>query len=734
MDRAVLNFLLRHLAKGRLSVFLFHKVPNQYNPMTPLDLDLQTFTNIIDFIEHYFNVIPLNDGVASIKSGYLPERSACITFDDGYPGWMQGVVPVLERRNLHATFFITSGQLSGAAMWHERVVCAVRCAIGHTLHLPGFGLPPLSIASVSDRQKTSSLVEDFLKYQPQPLRDELIQRLEQVVGVSAAAVPKMAVSDLRALHSRGFGIGAHTINHPILTLCDEEQAVHEIGAVREELSSIVGGNVKSFAYPNGRPITDFNADHVRMVERAGYTSAVTTQWGSACIHTPVFQIPRFTPWGPRPINMALQLARNLLIRPRLIPRRQTRSVKVMFVENGAGFGGAVVALQTLLAHLPPEKLTCDVVTNFPVGQFNMLPSVHSHQVISDTIVDVRPLANRVSLRVPKFLSKPLLFGLGRFDDLVNRLPYMLHLAWHVFLLKPDIIHGNNEPISNREVMWVAKFFCKPYIQHLRGALGVSRTALALLAKPNFFIPVSRWLAADLMCSGVPVEHIRQIYDAVQIEPYLAKTTHGTLRHEFSIPADTLIVAMIGMFVSWKGQDIFIDAVKQLGNTERDVAYLIIGGIPENGEKSFSDSLRRQAAQHGILDRLIFTGKRDDIPVLLTEIDIVVSASTNPEPLGLVMLEAMVNGCVFIAPAHGAATEVIVDGQNGFLFAPKSAESLAEKLRCAIACTDNSDALTERARIMVSEQFTGAHCANATFSLYQSIFDGLHKSNSISAKN
>lgn len=727
MFNQMLHLPLNFLARDQLSVLLFHKVPTIPDSQVPNDVSLSAFESIIEFVSSHFNIIPLEDAVKGLKNRRLPQRAACVTFDDGYSEWVGGVAPILERRNLHATFFITDGQFGGPGLWHERIHAAVRQAIGPVLELPGFGLPALPLATISDRRHAAAKLEGFLKYLVAVDRDALIQELENRAGLRTAAAPNMDLADLRQLYNRGFGIGAHTRQHPILTLCDPTTAFHEIGAVRERLEGLIGGSVNSFAYPNGRPVTDFNADHVKMVQRAGYTSAVTTQWGSANYRTPVFQIPRSTPWGPGPFNMALQLGRNLLTRPKLVAQPAMRAVKVLFVENGAGFGGAVVALQTLLANLPPAQIECDVVSNLPVISFDGMPAVTSHKVIADRFLDARQISRSIQAAPLGPLTRLLLFAIGRADDLVNRLPYLVRLAWRVLRLRPDIIHGNNEPHSNREAMLVARIFRKPYVQHLRGSLASSRQTPWLLTRPNYFIPVSRWLAADLMNSGVPVDRIRQIYDAVTLPEPQPLLPSCPLMQEFDLPPNTVLVAMIGMLVSWKGQDLFIDAVSQLPDLATPVAFFLIGGTPELGDKDYARGLQQQVAKMGLTSKVIFTGQRSNMPELLGQLDVVVSASTLPEPLGLVMLEAMSSGCIFVGPAHGAATEVVKDGVNGFLFEPNSATALASKLQTAIeyaAEPTQAQPLTERARSYVAAQFTKERCAAATLNLHRSIFHGI----------
>jgi peptidoglycan/xylan/chitin deacetylase (PgdA/CDA1 family) len=306
---------IKILARGKLSVFLFHKIPLQADPLMPDDLDLPAFECLLDTVISSFQVISLDDAVVGLANSRLPPRAACITFDDGYESWVSGAVAALERRNLHATFFITTGQFEGRPLWHERIAHAVRHMTANVLDIDHPALQPLPLGNMTQRHGAVVKLEQFLKYFTLPAREDLLLRLESIAGVSMEKVPRLSLEDLRTIHNRGFGIGAHTDNHPILVYCDEDGARQEIGQVRETLGGHVGAPITTFAYPNGRPYADFSYKHVEMVKRAGYLSAVTTQWGVGDVGTSVFQIPRFTPWGSDPMSIAWQLGRNLLTHP-----------------------------------------------------------------------------------------------------------------------------------------------------------------------------------------------------------------------------------------------------------------------------------------------------------------------------------------------------------------------------------------------------------------------------------
>ena len=106
-------------------------------------------------------------------------------------------------------------------------------------------------------------------------------------------------------------IGAHTVSHPILAGVDIETARAEITRNREHLQQLTGSRIGLFAYPNGKPGTDYAGEHVSLVEELGFDAAVSTAWGAATAERDLVQIPRFTPWDRSRSRFGLRLMRNL---------------------------------------------------------------------------------------------------------------------------------------------------------------------------------------------------------------------------------------------------------------------------------------------------------------------------------------------------------------------------------------------------------------------------------------
>jgi peptidoglycan/xylan/chitin deacetylase (PgdA/CDA1 family) len=121
----------------------------------------------------------------------------------------------------------------------------------------------------------------------------------------------MTSGELRQLSQAGMCIGAHTINHPILSRISADEAWQEIQGSKDVLVDILREPVSVFAYPNGKPGTDYLPEHVQMVRDAGFSAAVSTVWGTANGQQDRYQLPRFTPWDRSKTKFGLRMARNM---------------------------------------------------------------------------------------------------------------------------------------------------------------------------------------------------------------------------------------------------------------------------------------------------------------------------------------------------------------------------------------------------------------------------------------
>ena len=155
------------------------------------------------------------------------------------------------------------------------------------------------------------------------------------------------------------------------------------------------------------------------------------------------------------------------------------------------------------------------------------------------------------------------------------------------------------------------------------------------------------------------------------------------------------VGMLGRITPWKGQDVFLRAFAD-AYAGTEVRARIIGNAMF-GETDFEEHLHVLAAELGIADRVEFRGFREDVYAELDELDVVVHASTSPDPLPGVVIEAMGAGLPVVAANAGGNPEHVTDGVNGFLHTPGDPASLASALRTASADRARREAIGTAAR-------------------------------------
>ena len=126
-----------------------------------------------------------------------------------------------------------------------------------------------------------------------------------------------------------------------------------------------------------------------------------------------------------------------------------------------------------------------------------------------------------------------------------------------------------------------------------------------------------------------------------------------------------MVGISGRLVRWKRQDALLRAVALLAAEDRDVHALVVGGDSHNEDPGYGGELERLAASLGIADRVTFTGHRTDAVALTQVMDVMVNAS-DPEPFGLVLLEALAVRRPVVAVARGGPAEIVEDGVTGTL--------------------------------------------------------------------
>ena len=309
--RSGLQWLSPTGQSARLSILIFHRVLPEPDPLFPSELDSDRFDTVVSWLNQWFNLLSLEEAVDCLIDGALPSRAACITFDDGYADNVTGALPILKKYAVPATFFIATGYLNGGRMWNDTIIEAVRSTQLRSVDARSLGAGQLPTATIAEKRSAIGELIRLVKYRSVEEREEIATAINEQCGVDLPDDLMMNDANVRELHESGMGIGAHTVDHPILRLCDEAETIRQINESREYLQALTGDDIRLFAYPNGKPGTDYRPDQARLVESLGFKAAGSTAPGTSRKGDDLFQLRRFTPWDRSRHRFAARLALNL---------------------------------------------------------------------------------------------------------------------------------------------------------------------------------------------------------------------------------------------------------------------------------------------------------------------------------------------------------------------------------------------------------------------------------------
>ncbi|MFC0533236.1 glycosyltransferase [Phytohabitans kaempferiae] len=138
------------------------------------------------------------------------------------------------------------------------------------------------------------------------------------------------------------------------------------------------------------------------------------------------------------------------------------------------------------------------------------------------------------------------------------------------------------------------------------------------------------------------------------------------------------IGMVGRLQRWKGQHVFIEAFAREFRGTPVRAHL--AGAPLFGESAYEEELRKLAARLGVAEQVRLLGHVDDIGGFLDSIDVLVHASTRPEPLGQTVIQGLAHGKPIVATEGGGPSEWIRTGFNGLLIPADQPEALGKAMR------------------------------------------------------
>src|SRR5437667_4011514 len=229
---------------------------------------------------------------------------------------------------------------------------------------------------------------------------------------------------------------------------------------------------------------------------------------------------------------------------------------------------------------------------------------------------------------------------------------------------------------------------------------------SVMARGERVIAISHFVAEHVAeVYGVAADRLRTIPRGVDLARFDPRRVRGErvveLATRWRVPDDFAVIMLPGRLTRWKGGLDLIEAIARLGR--RDLCLLLVGARPHPG---FRRELEAAIERLGLVGMFRIVEDCRDMPAAYVLADVVVSASTDPEGFGRVVVEAQAMGRPVIATDHGGARETIVPGITGWLVPPRDPAALAAAIGEALALDrDAQMALARRARAQVAAGYT-----------------------------
>jgi glycosyltransferase involved in cell wall biosynthesis len=192
-----------------------------------------------------------------------------------------------------------------------------------------------------------------------------------------------------------------------------------------------------------------------------------------------------------------------------------------------------------------------------------------------------------------------------------------------------------------------------------------------IATMNFWIENNFKLTekSEAVWNGIETKNSKSFTDA---------ELHEVRENYFFATNNEIVIALVGRINSWKGQQLLLQSFKTVIEKHKNIKLVYLGSAPPN-QTIFETELRNKIKEYNLESNVILIPFQKEIEKFWNSIDIAVVPSTEPEPFGMVVIEAMLAKKPVIASNHGGPTEIVVENETGILFEPNNHNSLSDAL-------------------------------------------------------
>lgn len=286
----------------------------------------------------------------------------------------------------------------------------------------------------------------------------------------------------------------------------------------------------------------------------------------------------------------------------------------------------------------------------------------------------------------------------------------------------DLVHARS-----RAPAWSAYFACQntgtPFITTFHGQYNIQNKWKhrynSIMLRGRLVIAVSNFIKEHILANYPVKEHkIRVIHRGVDLRSFgpdkVGQQRMADLVKEWNVPEHLPIILFPGRITRWKGQDVFIKALAQLGH--KDFFAALVGDDTQH--PSYREEVEKLITEHKLEGHVRMVGSTKFMAEAYQLAKFVVATSVEPEAFGRVVVEAQAMGKPVIATSHGGACETVIEGETGLLVPPGDIEKLSDAMAYILSMSEEEINAVGEAGMQQAKNFTTVKMCEETLGVYK----------------
>ncbi|MCX5678399.1 MAG: lipopolysaccharide heptosyltransferase II [Candidatus Omnitrophica bacterium] len=228
-----------------------------------------------------------------------------------------------------------------------------------------------------------------------------------------------------------------------------------------------------------------------------------------------------------------------------------------------------------------------------------------------------------------------------------------------------------------------------------------------------------WGKFVIVASNIMAKHMagpfNVPYDRIKLIPRGVDLSQFTLRQEKPAGANEFVIGIVSRITPLKGHSDFIKAISLIRGQIPGLKVLIVGSAPKDKYREDIELLIRQL---GLSKTIELTGARQDVPKVMSGLDMLLSATVTPEAFGRVIIEAQAIGVPVVATNVGGVVDIVENEETGLLCEPQNPRDMADKILKLYRDNELARRMVIKARKRVEEDFNSDKMMQRTLAVYE----------------